>query len=104
MMGPVLLGEFVADVDGLAAEEFPLDFWVLEDEEAAPPRTRGDGTGLEGVDVAEGGWAVLAALARLGRPLLRLASSPLLLDLRWFELNMLQSQPAGVRIQASRRF
>ena len=78
MRGPVLLGEFVADVEGLAAEELPLDFCVLDE---AAPRTRGDGTGLEGVDVAEAGGADLAALARLGRPLLRLASSPLLFDL-----------------------
>ena len=83
LMGPVLRGEFVAEVDGLAAEEFPFDFWVL-DEAAARPR--GVGTGREGVDVAEAGWAALAALARLGRPLFRLASSVLVFDLCWLKV------------------
>ncbi len=73
--GPALLGEFVADADGLPAVEFPFDFCVR----LVTPR--GDGTGLVGIVEAEvAGWADLALLARLGRPLLRLASSALPLE------------------------
>ena len=73
MTGPALLGEFVAEVDGLPAVEFPFDFCVRD---AALVTPRGDGMGLDGV----AGWAGFAPLARLGKPLLRLLSSALLLD------------------------
>jgi hypothetical protein len=65
-------GELAAEVDGLPAVELPFVFG------ARLAGARGDGTGRDGVDAA--GWAGLAELARLGRPLFRLLSSALLFE------------------------